>query len=393
MSSNFQLDVKPNEGLSYAIDRALDAEFGQDIQLKKSIQWQSIFNIITADQAEQAQANQKQFSSTDNDVKNNKHYQVNEGKYYITQNAWNNIVAFVQQELNLATPQKQQAAAIEEQQASEEQQTSGEQTPTASQQPETQEKSNEEKLTAIIQKENIQLNEEEYLDVLSKYENKLALKAGGLDITDETIESDILAYIHGKKYEKKEDLFYAQHQENVLPDDPSDTVESYTLDGVKKAVEYSKQNPDDLEEAYRLNAEGYKQFGNAQLQLYDSSGENLVDFNEFLQYEQQRTNENYGIEERTAAKKVFDYIDMNNDGNIDLKEMTIHGFAMSKITDDANTRTGDTISYNDWWTTQVTLAGVGTDDQASSYVKAKERYQQLRELGEETIYNYEKHIK
>lgn len=362
------------KGLSHAIDAQLDAEFKakfgiDDVKLNGN-QWQSIFNLIQKDQAEQEEG-QNTFTQADNNVCNNSHYKVNAGNYIIKGKVWEEIVKQVKEFLNIQETAADDVAATEDKVV----------------------KSNEENLSEILQKAGITLNEEEYLDVLSKYENKLALQMSGMDISDEKIESDILAYISGKQYEKTEDAFYNQANNNILPFDSMATKEIYVLDGVKKGLEYAKQNPNDIEGAYKLNSEGYQQFGNSQVQLYDTSGDNLVDYNEFISYEQKRAGIEYDTEEKVAAQKVFNYLDMNGNGNIDSTEMTLNGYAMSKLSDSDTVRTGDSISYTDWWATQTMLAGVGTDEQGTNQVKAQNRYQELRNLGKEVIYNYKNHLK
>lgn len=396
MSNYFQLDVSNNEGLSYAIDRALDKEFSKDITLGKIRQWNTIFDYIKRDQAEQTQQNQKQFTEQDNNVKNYSHYQVNSGLYNITQDVWTKIVAFVKEEIDLGKVDVKELQNPEQKEVVEKKEVETDDKILS----DASIKSNEENLRYILSKANIELSEEDFLDVLSKYENKIALQAGGMDISNEKIEQDILAYITGKQYEKTEDVFvqtmnkkttYLADIDNVLVEyDPNSTKEEYVIQGVKNALSHAAENPDDKEGAYRLNSEAYQQLGNAFMQLYDTSGDNLVDFNEFIAYEEKRAQSK--ISNTDAAKKIFEYIAKDN--YIDEKEMTTMQYAMAKFGDvDKNGENGSTISYKNWFLTQEALNGIGTNDNSQNHIKAITRLNELRDIGNEVIYNYKKHCK
>ena len=360
--NNIKLNIE--KSLSFTIDKQLDSELRTDVKLNYS-QWQSVFDIIKQDNATQT----KQYSGGDADIKSGKSYVVMQNQIFeITKKAWDQI-------LNIA----KQTAGINQTSTVNTEETGPEDKTVAK-----EEKSNEENLRTILNEANIQVNDEEILDILAKYENKLRVK-DQMNYTDNQIAKDIQDYARGKLYEKTENTFYSQFKENILPNDSKATTDGFVIDGVQKALDYAKENTNGLARALSIQKEGYKSFGNSQVQLYDTNGDNKVDFNEFMEYESKRVNDTYDDAEKTNAKKIFDFLDMNNDNNIDLDEMTSHSYAMSKMTDDANTRTGQEISYNDWFCTQGALAAVAEDNNSSEFQKARTRYEQLRNMGAENL--------
>lgn len=54
MTQGNLIQLKIDRSLSYTIDKQLDTELGQDIQLNNN-QWQSVFNIVKSDKATEKQ--------------------------------------------------------------------------------------------------------------------------------------------------------------------------------------------------------------------------------------------------------------------------------------------------------------------------------------------------
>ena len=88
MTQGNLIQLKIDRSLSYTIDKQLDTELGQDIQLNKN-QWQSVFDIVKNDNATEKQ----QYRGKGEDIYNGKDFRVDpEQVYSFTRNAWNAII-------------------------------------------------------------------------------------------------------------------------------------------------------------------------------------------------------------------------------------------------------------------------------------------------------------
>lgn len=101
-NNNIQLKIQTGEGITYGIDRQLDAEFGKDITLKGSV-WNQIMNEVKADNA----TTNPQYIGGNTDIKNSKHFIVKEGIYEISQTTWARIKSIAEQALEIKTKEKE----------------------------------------------------------------------------------------------------------------------------------------------------------------------------------------------------------------------------------------------------------------------------------------------
>ena len=305
-------------------------------------------------------------------------------------------------------------------------------------------KTNEQALREILDNVNLEITDEEYLDILTKYENKLALK-DSLGFTDEQIAQDIVNYVNAKqKYNPIEDSFanagnqhYSEkidpqneaelnaeikkiheqiHQmypelgrddiiqatmdiisngeSNIAPSVVSnyakkinDTdLQPYVIDGIQEALEYAKEHPEDIVGAYEKQSEAYQRFGNSQVQLYDSNGDNKISEEEFVAHEEQRAGIQFDDEEKEIAQKRFNVLasSVTDDNVIDAQEMTLHGYATAKMYDNKNVKSGHDVTYKEWLAANDALEtkASGSKDDISN------RYDELVNLGKDVIYNY-----
>lgn len=96
-NTNINLNIKFGDSLSKAIDTKLDSDLNTDVKLGLT-EWQSIFDLIKKDQVAE---NKNQFNSKDTDIKNGKHYVVQEGSYQIKQSVWNQILNIAKTKMNI----------------------------------------------------------------------------------------------------------------------------------------------------------------------------------------------------------------------------------------------------------------------------------------------------
>ena len=88
MTQGNLIQLKIDRSLSYTIDKQLDTELGQDIQLNNN-QWQSVFNIVKSDKATEKQ----QYRGKGENINSGKDFRVDQNQVYnFTQNAWNAIL-------------------------------------------------------------------------------------------------------------------------------------------------------------------------------------------------------------------------------------------------------------------------------------------------------------
>lgn len=410
--------LKIDQSLSYTIDKALDNELQQDVQFNYR-QWVSVFDIIKEDNA----TNQKQYSGGDTDIRNGKNYVVKQGQeYQITQNTWNKILNIAKQAIGQSDNENNNKKVEVESVAKN-----------------SDTKLNEENLRAILEEAELNVTDEEFVDILAKYENKLALK-DSLKFTDESIKQDIVDYVKGKQYERAEDTFAKADKPFALLDEYALAEED--INELKEAIKADHPEYDDrqvqqavsdilnndngmqqkakvetyynnliaqaqqapyiiegVEEAtnkkdYKAHSEAYKRFGNSQVQLYDTNGDNKIDLQEFLGYEAKRLGENgFNDVEKDIAEKMFNELKniSTDDDYIDEQEMTLHGYAMSKISDSDKKKSGKDITFEEWKMTNDTLLGHVMDNEEANEVY--NRYKQIQKTGYDVIYNYEEILK
>ncbi len=301
MSSSINLTIENKKGLSHAIDKALDEHFNKDIKISDANQWQSIFDIITAnEQAQQTQANQKQFDNKkDTDIKNGRHYVVNEGIYVLTSDTWSKIVDFVKtnvlhkQEAEVkqqAEPKSAPETEPVELQTAPAEEVSAEETP-------TEDENNTKSYTSV--EENL-VTEEVQAKESSETETKI-----------NEFKSKICEYLEMniEDFNKKSAIF------------KSDVLRKYAT-----ILDFLKNNPDclqgkDKDEYIKTRIHNYVQ------------GWKYHQFETEVLY--QKKDKNYKIHEQGAddttmyaayqalAKQYIEYYDENGDGNIDVAEMLL----------------------------------------------------------------------
>ncbi len=287
-SSNITLNVG-NQGLSYAIDKELDKQLGQNVALNYN-EWMSVFDTIKQNQVT---TNKSQFSENDTDIKNGQQFVVQQNEEYaINSTVWSKIVDIAKKSLGITE---------EKTTAGQETEVTAETPETAS--PDTETKTDpEEKVKELLKNSGIDftgLTEEAQKDVLSKYNTMLAVAEGyGETLDDETLQTRLANYVQGKKY--------TNFTESVLLNPEQQT----TFD------EHCKNGFKDLDEMKTA----YKSWGDAIVEAYDqdglkdsSDGDLNLNFQEMLYSELTKRYKMTGDDDTTAKQKALKTVEKYKD--------------------------------------------------------------------------------
>ena len=384
------LDI-PNDtskGLSHAIDAKLDAEFQakygiEDVDL--SGHWQSIFDKIKANQAEQAEG-QRTFGEKDKDVKKGSQYKVNAGKYVIKESVWNYIVNKAKEVTGVKdTPQTEAPEVLQSQATDTPPETpetdapDGNKTFNASGVPassgiEAAEDGNkpaetvESKVSKILSDAKIDTSGINMDLVNQKYEELINTKDKDGNPLDEAIINQKIknfAILQRKEnFETAEKRFTEMAKKYPTEDDfKKGDAKSLVNDYISQLDdENSKYVDADITAAMEAgDMDKYKaalhKFGKARLGEYDKNNDGTISRKEFKSRERGTGDTKI---KRNDLNKRFDYLDVNGDGKLDEKEMTAYYYAMTKCTDGENEKTGNDITYREYMTAQQALASAGS---------------------------------
>ena len=287
-SNNIVLNVG-NQGLSYAIDKELDKQLGQDVTLKYN-EWTSVFDLIKQNQVE---SNKSQFGENDTDIKNGKQFVVQQNEEYaINSTVWSKIIEIAKKNLGITD---------EKSKASQETAVTAETSNAAASNTET-ENAPEEKVKELLKNSGIDfagLTEEAQKDVLSKYNIMLTVAKGyGQTLDDETLQTRLANYVQGKKY--------TNFTESVLLNPEQQTTFN----------EHCKNGFKDLDEMKTT----YKAWGDAIVEAYDrdglkdsSDGDLNLNFQEMLYSELIKRYKMTGDNDTIAAQKALKTVEKYKD--------------------------------------------------------------------------------
>ncbi len=384
------LDI-PNDtskGLSHAIDAQLDAEFKakygiEDVNL--SGHWQSIFDTIKANQAEQAEG-QRTFGEKDKDVNKGSQYKVKAGKYRIKESVWDYIVNKAKEVTGVKDTPQTEAAEVSQPQATdtpaetpEADAADGKKTFNASGVPASPEnkaaeydnkplETIESKVSNILSDAKIDTSDINMDLVNQKYEELINTKDKDGNPLDEAIINQKIknfAILQRKEnFETAEKRFTEMAKKYPTEDDlKKGDAKSLVNDYISQLDdENSKYVDADITAAMEAgDMDKYKaalhKFGKARLGEYDKNNDGTISKKEFKSRERGTGDTKI---KRNDLNKRFDYLDVNGDGKLDEKEMTAYYYAMTKCTDGENEKTGNDITYREYMTAQQALASAGS---------------------------------
>ena len=265
------INIKSGDGLSYAIDRKLDAELKQDVKFNLS-EWNCVFNVIKEDKA----IEKKQYTGGDSDIRDNKQYVVQEGNYQITKSAWDKIVDMAKKKLGISTAEQEVKTG------------EAQDTETVTNEAET--KSDEEKLKTILSDAGITVNDADMEKIKSKYEMILAYnKQNNIETNEETLKERIINYAKGLRFQNFE----------------------------KTALDKGGEYQSDCSEAKtfeELQAK-YKQFGKEYVETMDQDGNGQIDAHEMFYSELTTLYEAQGMSYLQAKEKALETVKQFKDYN------------------------------------------------------------------------------
>ena len=363
-SNNIVLNVG-NQGLSYAIDKELDRQLGQDVTLKYN-EWTSVFDLIKQNQVE---SNKSQFGENDTDIKNGKQFVVQQNENYaINSTVWSKIVDIAKKNFGITTTEQTNTNTT----------VTSVTTPAANSEDNTVAAQEEQKTSLInlLKQSGVNVDNIDIDDVMNKYNaiseyysaNNIEKDARGLNVLDR-----ITNYAKGLEYEAVQNQM-AEFDANLKIENLDDYKdEAGKIDEAKLREAYTQMRRDadikyvnqEIRDAISAGSqEQYMQasrdFGNQYIELYDNAaGDGKISFDEFNAKES-KGNEDVATED--INKKVFDFLDINQDGYLDNDEVTSYLWATSKITDGKNKRTADDITYQENMVVAQALTEVVTDD-------------------------------
>ena len=265
---------KNSRGLSFEIDKQLDARFLQDYGIEDvkldGDQWQSIFNIIQANQAEQEEG-QNTFTEADKDVSNGSQYIVHGDKnYVITGEVWETILGKVKEFLNIEkTEDKKVPAQVTDT-------TGNTAISDVTQTPKTAAEimeENKQKISNLISKSyNFEkLPKTLQSDLLRKYALMLDYaEANNQTIDDETIALRLKNYVKGWYYQGKETMVLKNYSVEEVA-----ALKDKSPEDVKYKV-YDETDSDEVKEK-KIN-----QFVQGYIEYYDINGDGDLDVSESL---------------------------------------------------------------------------------------------------------------
>ena len=333
MTQGNLIQLKIDRSLSYTIDKQLDTELGQDIQLNKN-QWQSVFDIVKNDNATEKQ----QYRGKGEDINNGKDFRDDQNQVYsFTRNAWNAILEIargsIKKEEKTETPQEENV-----------------QTPTSDKEVKmgTEKEAYEYEATVldILKKANIDTSDIEVNDVIQKYKNIVEYnKANNIEVDEAKLTERIENYAKGLKFAKVEAEFANAWS------DGSEVDTKLKNNAVKEAVANGDMNA--FKAAFHQSAKEY-------IELYDNTeGDGKIDVNELIRAEARElgralTNDEIKIIQQEAINRDT-ILDQNNDNVLDENEIAAYMWAMSKINDGQDKKTADDITFDEWKTSQTSM--------------------------------------
>ena len=265
------INIKSGDGLSYAIDRKLDAELKQDVKFNLS-EWNCVFNVIKEDKA----IEKKQYTGGDSDIRDNKQYVVQEGNYQITKSAWDKIVDMAKKKLGISTAEQEVKTG------------EAQDTETVTNEAET--KSDEEKLKTILSDAGITVNDADMEKIKSKYGMILTYnKQNNIETNEETLKERIINYAKGLRFQNFE----------------------------KTALDKGGEYQSDCSEAKtfeELQAK-YKQFGKEYVETMDQDGNGQIDAHEMFYSELTTLYEAQGMSYLQAKEKALETVKQFKDYN------------------------------------------------------------------------------
>ena len=348
--TNISLTIK--NSLSYSIDARLDEEFKKqfnvdDVKLGFE-EWQSVFDVIKEDKA----TDKKQYQGGDSDIRNGKHFQVDdEQQYQITENAWTKIVNIAKQKMGIATTEQSdnktqvQTATVSSQNVEKDNNTGV---------AKFQETSD--KIKGFLKKSNIDfdsLGELYKRDVVSKYNTMKAVKS---NITDEELETRIVNYTKGWMYNNFE-------QKTLLGKKPADfksecskattTTElkdKYTQ-FAKEYIEYYDQNSDGEVDVAELlyDAVNSHYFSTEKLNSTDAKQKAIQIVDEFSKGKLQ-PNEDGNTDEKILASVIdkLNFLNLEANGSasdktLNINEIKAYLLATAQMSDNKNDISSDEV--------------------------------------------------
>lgn len=213
-----------------------------------------------------------------------------------------------------------------------------------------QEKIKPENAVKDLVKDFDKLPKEFQTNLIKKYEN---IKEIYPNITDEKISERLNNYTkalksHATELEMGEAFAAGFENGNIV-----EVLTSSDLKIVDEDIENAKDPSKDDFFTTRINR------GAGYVELYDTNGDEAVDFNEFKALEEHDSGQTLTQEEIDATKVVFDRIDKNGNGKIDATEMASHLYAVSRITDEGREGNSAEITFKEWAFSQTE---VGSND-------------------------------
>lgn len=344
--TNISLTIK--NSLSYTIDAQLDKEFKEqygveDVQLGFK-EWQSVFDVIKEDNA----TGKKQYQGGDSDIRNGKHFQVDdEQKYQITENAWTKIVNIAKQKMGI-TAQQANTTTTNPEQENKSVKSSGN-------------VNNE--IKTYLNKSNIDfdnLDSSLKSDIIAKYN---AIKETTPDISAEKLEQRITNYAKGLQYKQTEAKFALDYQNDKTTSDTK-----YEIAGVKEAMEsFDGKTEASYNKAIEKQNAAFHQAAQERIELCDNDGDGKISVKEFIlqseKDEETRLGRALTAKEKKAVKEEainrIALLDQNKDNQLDSNEMAAFVWATAKVNDTETSKSANDITYNEWVTAEETMTLVG----------------------------------
>lgn len=338
--TNISLTIK--NSLSYSIDAQLDKEFKEQYDVENVqlgfTEWQSVFDVIKEDNA----TGKKQYQGDDSDIRNGKHFQVDDKQQYqITESAWTKIVNIAKRKMGI-TEQSDNKAQVQTGTASSQNVEKDNNTGVAK----FQETSD--KIKGFLSKSDIDfdsLGELYKRDVVSKYNTMKDVKS---NITDEELETRIVNYTKGWMYNNFE-------QKTLLGKNPAEfksECKANTVDELKgkytqfakEYIEYYDKNSDgEIDVAELLyDAVNSHYFSTEKLNSTEAKQKAIQIVEDFTKNKLQ-PNENGNTDEKILASVIskLDFLNLeatnsDSDKTLNIDEIKAYLLATAQISDTNN---------------------------------------------------------
>ena len=318
MTQGTNISLKIKNSLSYSIDARLDEEF------------------------------KKQYQGGDSDIRNGKHFQVDdEQQYQITESAWTKIVNIAKQKMGI-TAQQANTTTTNPKQENKSVKSSGD-------------VNNE--IKTYLNKSNIDfdnLDSSLKSDIVAKYN---VIKETTPDISAEKLEQRITNYAKGLQYKQTEAKFALDYQNNKTTSDTK-----YEIAGVKEAMEsFDGKTEASYNKAIEKQNAAFHQTAQERIELYDNDGDGKISVKEFILQSEKDEETRLGRALTAEEKKVIKeeainriaLLDQNKDNQLDNNEMAAFVWATAKVNDTETSKSANDITYNEWVTTEETMTLVG----------------------------------